>query len=186
MGQGIFSGTTTRSKIYILATIAVMTALMCILAPFSIPVGPVPISLATLIIYLSVYILGWKMATASVAVYLLIGMVGLPVFSGFSGGLAKLSGPTGGYLIGYIPMAIVAGMVIDHVKNRFAHFAGLVGATALLYAFGTAWFCLVTGSTLPVALSLCVIPFVPGDLMKIVIAIILGTVLRSRIKRALN
>ena len=63
-----------------------MTAVTCVLAPFSIPVGPVPISLTTLVIYISVYLLGWKMASLSCFVYILIGMAGLPVFSGFSGG----------------------------------------------------------------------------------------------------
>ncbi len=186
MDQGIFSGTTGRTKIYILATTAVMTALLCVLAPISIPIGPVPISLATLVIYIAVYILGWKMASVSVAVYLLIGMVGVPVFSGFSAGVAKLAGPTGGYLIGYIPMAIVAGLAVDHFKNKYVHAAGFVLATCLLYALGTVWFCIVTGSGLVAALSLCVIPFIPGDALKIVIAVILGSVLRSRLKKALN
>ena len=186
MEQGVFTKTEQKSKIYFLATTAVMTALLCILAPVSIPVGPVPISLATLIIYLSVYILGRKMATVSVAVYLIIGMVGVPVFSGFSAGVAKIAGPTGGYLIGYILLALVSGLAVDLFKNKVLQFVGFVIATALLYALGTVWFCIVTGSTVVAALGLCVLPFIPGDIAKIVIAMILGSVLKIRLKKALN
>ena len=91
-----------------MALIAVMAAITCILGPLSIPipVSPVPISLTNLAIYLTVCLLGWKFGTISYLIYLLIGIAGLPVFSGFSSGFAKLLGPTGGYLIGFIPMAI--------------------------------------------------------------------------------
>ena len=82
-----------------MAMIGVMTAVTCIAAPFSIPipVSPVPLSLTTFILYLSVYILGTRNAFISYVIYLLLGLVGLPVFSGFSGGFAKLAGPTGGF-----------------------------------------------------------------------------------------
>ena len=82
-----------------MALVAIMTAITCILAPFSLPIGPVPISLTNLVIYFSLYLLGWKLGTLSYVIYLLIGLVGVPVFSGFSAGPAKLFGPTGGYLI---------------------------------------------------------------------------------------
>ena len=175
--------TATRSKIYFLATSAVMTALLCVLAPLSIPIGPIPISLATFVIYLSVYILGWKLGTVSVAIYLLLGMVGLPVFSGYAGGLAKLVGPTGGYLIGYIPMAVTAGLIISATKNKFVHFAGLVAGTAVLYVFGTAWFCLLTKTAVPTALSLCVFPFIPGDIIKMIAALSIGMIVKPRLQK---
>ena len=78
-----------------------MTAVICVLAPFSLPIGPVPISLTNLAIYFVLYMLGVKRGTISYLVYLLIGLVGVPVFSGFTSGPGKLFGPTGGYLIGY-------------------------------------------------------------------------------------
>ena len=86
-----------KSTIYQLTTCAIMTALMCILGPMSIPIGPIPVSFTNLVIYLAVYLLGTKGATISYLIYLLLGAVGLPVFSGYAGGLAKLAGPTGGY-----------------------------------------------------------------------------------------
>ena len=81
---------------YAITVTALMTAVTCILAPLSIPIGPVPISLTNLAIYISLYLLGWKRGTISYLIYLLIGLVGIPVFSGFTGGPAKLAGPTGG------------------------------------------------------------------------------------------
>jgi len=88
---------------------ALFAALTCVLAPLAVPIGPVPISLTNLVIYFSLYVLGWQRATITYIVYLLLGLVGLPVFSGFEGGVGKVAGPTGGYLIGFIFMAIVCG-----------------------------------------------------------------------------
>ena len=173
-----------KSNIYILAMTAIMAAVTCVLAPLSIPIGPVPVSLTILAIYLALYLLGWKLGTVSFVVYLLLGLVGLPVFSGFSGGLGKLAGPTGGYIIGFLPMAIVAGLFIDRFRNRGLQFVGMVLGVVICYAFGTAWLCISTGSTLAAAMGLCVLPFLPFDLAKIVIVLILGPILRARLVKA--
>ena len=87
-----------------IVSIALMTAVICVISPFAIaiPVSPVPISLATFAIYLTVIILGWEDGTISVLVYVLLGFAGAPVFTGFTGGAGKVLGPTGGYIIGYI------------------------------------------------------------------------------------
>lgn len=176
--------TKTKHSIYSLAMIAVMTAVTCILAPLSISIGPIPISFTNLAIYFALYLLGWKKGTVSYLVYLLIGIVGLPVFSGFTGGIAKFLGPTGGYIVGFIPMAIISGIVIDRFKSRWIQLLGMLVGTAVCYAFGTAWFCLQTGSALVPALGLCVFPFIPGDLIKMVAAMLLGPVIRDRIRKA--
>ena len=173
-----------KSKIYTLSRTAIMAAVICILAPLSIPIGPIPISFTNLAIYFSLYLLGWKLATGSYITYLLIGMIGLPVFSGFTGGVAKLLGPTGGYIIGFIPMAILAGFIIDRYKNRTVQFLGMVFGTILCYGFGTIWFCFQTGTTFVAALGLCVFPFIPGDLIKIIITMIVGPIIRNRLIKA--
>ena len=173
-----------KSKIYTLSITAVMTAVTCVLAPMSIPIGPVPISFTNLAIYLSLYLLGWKMGTVSYVVYIFIGTIGVPVFSGFSGGLGKLLGPTGGYIIGFIPMAIIAGLVIDKFSNRIFQFMAMAVGTAICYIFGTAWFCFVMDSNVAAALSTCVFPFIPGDIAKIIIAITVGSMLRKRLHNA--
>ena len=89
---------------------ALMAAVLCIAGPLAlaIPFSPVPISLATMAVCFSACILGWKSGTLSVLIYLLIGLCGLPVFSGFSGGVAKLAGPTGGYLVGYLFLSLIS------------------------------------------------------------------------------
>ena len=110
--------TLRTTNTYAMAVTALMTAVTCILAPLSIPIGPVPISLTNFAIYLSLYLLDWKKGTISYILYLLLGLVGLPVFSGFTGGIGKLAGPTGGYIIGFIPMAIIAGIVIDKFQSE--------------------------------------------------------------------
>ena len=173
-----------KHSIYTLAIIAVMTAVTCILAPLSISIGPIPISFTNLAIYFALYLLGWKKGTVSYLVYLLIGFVGLPVFSGFVGGIGKFLGPTGGYIVGFIPMAIIAGIMIDRFKGRWIHLLGMLAGTAVCYAFGTAWYCLQTGSALVPALGLCVFPFIPGDLVKMIAAMLLGPVIRERIRKA--
>ena len=166
-----------------MALIAVMAAITCILGPLSIPipVSPVPISLTNLAIYLTVCLLGWKFGTISYLIYLLIGIAGLPVFSSFSSGFAKLLGPTGGYLIGFIPMAIVAGIIIDRFHQRWIQIVAMIIGTAICYAFGTVWFCFQSGYTVAAALAVCVIPFIPADLIKIVIVTIIGPMIRKRL-----
>lgn len=174
-----------------LAIIGVMTAVTCILAPFSIPIGPIPISLTNLVIYFSLYILGTKDGTISYLVYLLIGMIGLPVFSGFTGGPEKLIGPTGGYLIGFIPMAVIAGVFIKRsisMNNlwigRILGMFGMILGTIIAYIFGTAWLAYQADMDFQAALWAGVIPFIPGDLIKMVLAVLAGPQIRKQLVRA--
>lgn len=173
--------TIRSTKTYTMAVTALMTAVTCIVAPLSIQIGPVPISLTNFAIYLSLYILDWKKGTISYLLYLLIGLAGLPVFSGFSGGLAKLAGPTGGYIIGFIPMAIIAGIVIDKFPQRWLHLLGMIVGTCICYAFGTLWFCLESGTSVSAALSICVFPFIPVDLVKMIITITFAPQIRKHL-----
>ena len=133
------------------------------------------------VIFLSLYLLGWKKGALSLLVYLLLGLAGLPVFSGFAGGISKLAGPTGGYIIGFIPMAIVAGIIIDKSHQRWIQIVAMIIGTAICYAFGTVWFCFQSGYTVAAALAVCVIPFIPADLIKIVIVTIIGPMIRKRL-----
>lgn len=173
-----------KSRIYGMSMTAVMAAVICVLAPMSIPIGPVPISFTNLAIYLALYLLGWRRGTASYVVYVLIGMAGMPVFSGFTGGLGKLAGPTGGYIVGFVPMAVIAGLVIDRYRNRGVQLAGMAAGTVVCYAFGTAWFCIQAGATVWAALGMCVFPFIPGDLVKMAVAMGLGPMIRGRLEKA--
>ena len=154
-----------------IAVIGVITAITCILAPLSVPIGPVPISLTNLVIYFGLYILGTGKGTISYLVYLLIGLVGVPVFSGFSAGPQKLFGPTGGYLIGFIPMAVIAGIFIEKSGRKFVlSMVGMVLGTAVCYLFGTAWLAYQAHMGFGAAMAAGVYPFIIGDLIKMVLA----------------
>ncbi len=179
------SGTNKRKiNTYSLCITSVMTAVICILSPFSVQIGPVPISLANLAIYLSVYLLGWKKGTISCIAYILIGIAGLPVFSGFAGGLGKFMGPTGGYIAGFVPMAIIAGVIMNKYSSRLSHFLAMLAGIAVDYLIGTLWFCVVMDQSFAVALGLCVFPFIPGDILKVIIVLSLGMTLKSRLRSA--
>ena len=174
-----------KSALYFMTSCALMAALMCALGPLSVPIGPIPVTLTNLVIYLAVWLLGSKGATIRTLVYLLLGAVGLPVFSGFQGGLAKLAGPTGGYLVGFLLVAFLGGLFVEKSKrNVLISIAGMIVGTALLYLLGTAWFVIQTGSELGHALSLCVYPFIPFDLGKIVLASLFGKLIRGALAKS--
>ena len=189
MTTDIVSGRKTeRNRVFMLVMTALTAAVFCVVGPISIPIGPVPISLMTLVLYLSVYAVGYRCAVVACVIYLLLGLVGLPVFTGFQGGIGKLAGPTGGYLIGYIPMMVIGGIGIALAQKkktsshaifmRVTEAFGLIIATAVLYVFGTAWFVISTGTPVGASLALCVVPFLPGDAVKIVVAVIVGPRIR--------
>ncbi len=174
-----------KSTVFNMTSCALMAALMCVLCPVSVPIGPIPISLSILVILLTVYVLGTWRALVSYTVYLLLGAVGMPVFSGFQGGLAKLAGPTGGYLAGFWLMILVAGIMMEKGKrNLLVTILGMLVGVAIDYAVGTAWFVFQTESTVVHALDVCVYPFIPFDVAKIVIAVLLGSVVYKGLQKA--
>lgn len=169
-----------KLSIYQITFMALMAALTCILGPLSLPIGPVPISLTNFVVYLSVAILGVTYGTASYGIYLLLGAVGLPVFSGFSAGVGRIVGPTGGYLVGFIVMALIGGIIMEVSKrNPVITILGWVLATAVDYLLGTVWFMYVMHYSLGKALAVCVFPFILGDCIKIVAATLLGLEVRK-------
>ena len=175
--------TTTKKKSFTtfqMALIAVMAAITCILGPLSIPIpiSPVPISITNLAIYLTVCQFG----TISYLIYLLIGIAGLPVFSGFSSGFAKLLGPTGGYLIGFIPMTIICGFAFEKFSNHGMQIVGLAIGTIVAYIFGTAWLAIEAHLTFYQALLAGVIPYIPGDLVKIILVVLAGPIVKKRLQ----
>lgn len=169
---------------------ALCAALTCILAPVSIPTpGGVPISLATFTVMLAGLLLGEKLGTLSQLIYILLGAAGLPVFAGWTGGIGPVLGMTGGYIIGYLFLAFFTGLIYFHMgKNRSGapgylwKAAGMITGTVVLYAFGTFWFMHVTGMDLPASMAACVLPFLPGDAVKIAAA----AVLSGQIEKALS
>ncbi|MCI5935969.1 MAG: biotin transporter BioY [Lachnospiraceae bacterium] len=166
---------------------ALMTAIICVLGPLSVPLpfSPVPISLTMIGIYLAVYAVGMWRGTVAFIVYLLLGLVGLPVFSGFTGGPGKLLGPTGGYLIGFIFTALISGFFIDRFwRNYLLSAVGMILGIAVAYVFGTVWLAYSAGMTFSQALAAGVIPYVGFDLIKIVVLMLVGPEVRKALIRA--
>lgn len=169
-----------------LVTTALMTAVICILAPLSIPipVSPVPISLTNLVLYIGIFILGTRQLAISYLVYMLLGICGLPVFSGFSGGLGKLAGPTGGYLIGFLFLILISGLFFRiSSENRSIIFPllGLISGSIIMYAFGTLWLSFQMHLSFFDGLLIGVIPYLPADILKIIIALIVGPALQKKL-----
>ena len=166
--------------------IGLMTAVTCILGPLSLPLpfSPVPITLTNFAVFLSIYILGMKYGTISLLIYLALGTIGLPVFSSFSGGLGKLAGPTGGYLFGFIFLALIHGFfMLRFHKKTFASIIGMTLGMIACYLFGTIWLALHMSLTFKAALMIGVIPYLPGDAVKIALAAIIGPKLSSAIQK---
>jgi biotin transport system substrate-specific component len=159
---------------------AFFAALTGIMTQLQIPLPYVPINLALFSVYLAGALLGPKYGTLSLAAYILMGAVGAPVFSGFSGGVQKLAGPTGGYIVGYVACAFVVGALSRRRGFGFFRLAlSMLAGLLVCYALGTAWFMAFTGNGLWVSLGYCVFPFLPGDAVKIVLAALAAGRLRA-------
>lgn len=178
---------TTRNITFV----ALFTAFLCVLAPLSIPIQPVPITLATLAVYVIGALLDYKRAPICVFLYIVIGALGLPVFSNYTGGIAKLLSPTGGFIVGYLFGVLAQSLLTTLKKDKFYIYPiAMVVSTIVIYAFGVAWFILVylqKGETksLSAVLAACVTPFLLGDALKIVAASLASFKLRKPLERAL-
>lgn len=169
-----------QTKTYSMIVIALFAALTAVFSQISIPIGPVPINLALFAVFTAGGLLGIGRAVMSQLIYLLVGMVGVPVFSGFRGGFAVLAGPTGGYIIGYIIAAFAIALMLKLLgKKIYTVVLSIIVGIALCYAFGTAWFVVSTGTGILEALMICVVPFLVGDAAKTLAA----TFLIMRLKK---
>lgn len=178
----------TDNKTFMLTLTALFAAVLAVGSWISIPLPftPIPINLGTLAVILTGALLGWKYGTLSVLIYILLGAVGVPVFAGFTGGIGHIAGPTGGYIIGYITSALICGIIMqlfyEDRKWWVIAVAALLG-TASCYILGTIWFMILTNNTLAASLSMCVIPFLPGDAFKIIVAVITVPLLKKALSR---
>jgi biotin transport system substrate-specific component len=158
-------------------------ALTAVGAYIIIPLPPVPITLQTLFLGLAGTLLGGRLGALSQVVYLLLGVIGLPVFAGGKAGLGVLFGPTGGYLIGFVAAAFVIGKLAAlKARPGFAWLClSLVAGTAVLYALGVLQLSLVARLAPVKALAVGVIPFLPGDVIKIALTAWIALKLRDRL-----
>ncbi|MGD8368621.1 MAG: biotin transporter BioY [Desulfobacterales bacterium] len=173
-----------RRQLRMMVYAALMAALTAAGAWIAIPVGPVPVVLQNLFIYLAGLLLGSRWGLVSVAVYLLAGACGLPVFAGGMGGVGRIVGPTGGYLVGYLPAVFLIGLISDRWSRTLSDVLAMVAATAVIYAAGVAWLHTLTGLSWHQTLAVGMLPFLPGDAVKIAAAAAVAKALRPVIKRA--
>ncbi len=166
---------------------SLMAALTAVGAYLHIPIGPVPIVLSTLFVLLSGLLLGSRWGLASMALYLLVGAIGIPVFAGGKGGLAHFFGPTGGYLFGYVLASWATGLISERARGVLIVdiLAVLVGSLAI-YALGIPWLKIVTQLSWPRTLMVGMVPFLIGDAVKASVALILARAIRPALNRQLQ
>jgi biotin transport system substrate-specific component len=153
-----------RYRALSIAHAGAFTAFLAAGSWISIPFVPVPFTLQTLFLFLAAGIMG-RYAVVPVSLYLLMGAMNLPVFHSGTAGIGVFLGPTGGYLVGFIPAALLAGIGYER-RPRIARYAGMAAGLSALYACGVAWLSFSTGLSLELALLLGVVPFIPGDILK--------------------
>lgn len=162
--------------------IGLFAALIAVCAWISIPMT-VSFTLQTCAVCLTAGLLGWKRGTLTVIIYILLGMIGLPVFTGFKSGIAAVTGPTGGYIVGFIFTALIVGFAADKLgKKLWVNILFMAIGILVCYLFGTIWFMIAYKVTFASALTTCVVPFLIPDAVKIAVAAVLVNRLKKFVK----
>jgi biotin transport system substrate-specific component len=173
----------TESQLKMTVYTSLFVALIAVGAFIAIPVGPVPIVLQNMFVLLAALILGPAWGVACIGIYLLIGLLGLPVFSKGGAGIGHLFGPTGGYLLGYIPAVLATAVISKGLGRKLTGdlFAMVIGSL-IVYAAGVPWLKIATGMTYQKALAVGMFPFIVGDAVKIIAAAFIARALRPIVK----
>ncbi len=167
-----------------LTATALLAALCCVVAPISLPVGAVPVSLSLLAVYITAAATGGGRGAAAVGIYIALGTLGLPVFAGFTGGFERVAGLTGGFIVGYLPCAVIIGLLTRKKDAPLWRYpVSMILGTLVCYALGTAWFAVLSKTDLLSALTVCVLPFVVFDGVKIAAASVLCPRLRKAVAK---
>ena len=165
--------TSVRPMIYA-SMFAAMTAIGAFIR-VPIPASPVPITLQVFFVLLAGLLLGSRWAGMSMIVYVMLGIIGFPVFSGGLSGIGVILGPTGGYLIGFIPGAFVTGWVTETFgRSTLAAAGAMITGLAAIYLLGAFQLSVVAGLSVPQSVVIGVLPFLPGDSIKLVAALIVS------------
>lgn len=168
---------------------SLFAAMTAVLAQISIPFpGGVPLTLQLLSVSLCGILLGSKKGFISILVYVILGAIGLPVFAGFTGGFQYIIGYSGGFLVSFPIVALIIGLISERTNNMVFIFLSAILGLLINYTVGSLVFSLVTNSSIMAAISACVIPFIFTDLVKILIATVIGVKLKQNvsIKKVLN
>lgn len=177
-----------KDTVFNMVICALFAAICCVFSPITIPIGVIPVSLGILAVVFTAQVLGPVRGVVAVFVFLLLGLF-LPLFSGGQNGIAAYPGVTGGYIWSYLIVVFVVGLlskiefsnkIVNMVLNIIFCMVGVV----ICYICGTIQFMAIMGKTFEQSLSACVIPFVPFDIIKCVIAGVAGPLVKSAVKRA--
>ena len=179
--------TTQHLRLRRMMLCALFTALTAVCSQIALPMPwGIPVNLALFAVYLAGVRLGPVWGAVSQLVYLGLAAVGVPVMAELSGGPAALFGRTGGYAIGYLAAALITGALAARRQTFLRFCLAMAAGCAGCYALGTVWFMAVSGIGLWQSLTLCVLPFLPGDAVKIAAAILVGPVLKKAVRRAVS
>ncbi len=163
-----------------LTIIALFCAIMCVISPITIPTGTIPFSLSLFAVMLTAISLGTKKGTLAILIYILTGILGLPVFSGFTGGIHIVFGPTGGFILSYIFTTIIVSIASRHKK--FTLIISCILSLLVCYLFGSLQYALITKVNFFDALYVCVYPFIVFDILKVLFAVNIGMKLKTLIR----
>lgn len=180
-----------------MALVSLFTALTAVGAFISIPIGPVPITLQTLFVLLGGVLLGSKLGALSQVVYIILGLIGIPIFSGFSGGIQTILKPSFGFLLGFIFAAYVVGKIVNsNSQLKTTNFKTIIVATTIgtlvVYLIGLPYMYFILNNVMNMSLTFTevvkmgVLLFIPGDLLKILIASLVGAKLLPTIRKNIN
>lgn len=172
-----------KKKTYSMVLVALFGAIISIISiiPTGINIMGVPATLQSFAIALAAYTLGYKKGTMATLIYILLGVIGLPVFGGFKGGMGVIASVTGGFIIGFIPLTILIGLAIkckSKLKIVIVSFIGL----ALCYIIGVTWFTLISKTSIITGILVMVLPYLPKDILSLVAAYMVAKKLRKTIK----
>lgn len=167
-----------------LCMVGVLSAVIAVMAQIAIPMPfGVPMTMQTFALTLAGIVLGSKKGALSSLVYILLGVIGLPVFANFTGGWQSITGPTSGFILSFPLMTYTIGLGTEY-RNKWkgSFIIGIIVGTSLNFVCGTLMFCLLMQSSLPVAFTTCVLPFIPAAILKAFLSSILGLRIRNRLQ----
>lgn len=175
-----------KIKAFDIVITALMAALIAVCSFIAIPVGAVPVTLQTFAVFVCAGILGKNRGAVSILVYILLGIAGIPVFSGFQSGLSVLTGPAGGYIIGFIPAVFVSGLIMQKTDRKIPFtFASFLAGLLICYICGMLWYVYVfsSGETdFASAFAVCIQPYIIPDVIKLILAAVVSQAVRKRMK----
>lgn len=175
---------TTNSKGILIILLVLFTIILCVSGPLALPTWKTPITLSVFVLVAAGYLLGPFWSLIPVAAYILLGAVGLPIYSGGASGLSILFGPTGGYIFGWLLIVFLAGLFANHFRNPFVQFAGVLAGELAYYIAGVVWYMAVSKAILVIAILFGVLSFLFSNLIQGIAGFLVGFVLQRLLPHA--